>query len=91
MIQKGSAYIFERNIGGTNAWGQVKKLTASDGTGSDQFGYSVSVNGDVALSVRVTMMIKELIQAPRIFLSGTLAEQMPGAGQETDGIGCRGV
>ncbi|MDD3605281.1 MAG: hypothetical protein PHD86_08860, partial [Kiritimatiellae bacterium] len=45
----GSAYIFERHSGGTNAWGQVEKLTASDGGSSDLFGGSVSVAGDVAL------------------------------------------
>ncbi|MBU1692851.1 MAG: FG-GAP repeat protein [Verrucomicrobia bacterium] len=45
----GSAYIFRRNAGGTNAWGQVRKLTASDGTTNDDFGCSVSVAGDVAL------------------------------------------
>ena len=28
---QGSVYIFQRNRGGTNAWGQVKKLLASDG------------------------------------------------------------
>ena len=46
---KGAAYVFERNAGGTNAWGQVKKLTASDGAANDEFGYSVSVAGDVAV------------------------------------------
>ncbi|NQT93857.1 MAG: hypothetical protein HQ559_13945, partial [Lentisphaerae bacterium] len=45
----GSAYVFERNAGGTNAWGQVAKLTASDANASDQFGYSVSVAGDVVV------------------------------------------
>ena len=30
---QGSAYIFERDQGGTNAWGEVKKLVASDGAG----------------------------------------------------------
>jgi len=45
----GSAYVFERNIGGTNAWGWVAKLTASDGASGDNFGYSVSADGDTAL------------------------------------------
>jgi hypothetical protein len=30
-IEQGSAYVFERNAGGTNNWGQVKQLTAADG------------------------------------------------------------
>jgi len=42
----GSAYIFERNFGGSNNWGQVKKVSASDAQANDQFGISVAVNGD---------------------------------------------
>jgi hypothetical protein len=45
----GSAYVFQRDVGGPNAWGQVAKLTASDGASNDQFGISVSVSGDIAL------------------------------------------
>lgn len=45
----GSAYIFSRNQGGTNNWGQVAKLTASDGGSSDFFGYSVSISGDYVI------------------------------------------
>jgi len=44
---QGSAYVFERNRGGPNNWGQVKKLTASDGAAGDQFGFSVGVSADV--------------------------------------------
>ncbi|HSJ57899.1 MAG TPA: FG-GAP repeat protein [Anaerolineae bacterium] len=43
---QGAAYVFLRNQGGPDAWGQVAKLTATDGLGSDQFGGSVSVYGD---------------------------------------------
>jgi hypothetical protein len=45
----GSAYIFQRNQGGTDQWGQVKKLIASDGEFLDQFGISVAVNGDTVI------------------------------------------
>ena len=45
----GAAYIFERNIGGTNTWGEVKKLVPSDGNPEDLFGVSVAVAGDVAV------------------------------------------
>jgi hypothetical protein len=45
----GSAYVFDRNQGGANNWGQVKKLVASDGAAADQFGDSVSVSGDTAI------------------------------------------
>ena len=45
----GSAYVFERNLGGTNNWGQAMKLRASDATASSYFGVSVAVAGDVAV------------------------------------------
>ena len=45
----GAAYIFERNAGGTDAWGEVKKLTASDAELGDRFGWSVAIAGDVAV------------------------------------------
>ncbi len=45
----GSAYIFERNEGGVNNWGQVIRLTASDGAASDYFGISVGISGDTVV------------------------------------------
>jgi hypothetical protein len=45
----GAVYIFERDLGGPNAWGQSTKLTASDSTGFELFGYSVAVSGDSVL------------------------------------------
>ncbi len=42
----GSAYVFERNAGGSGSWGQVKKLTAADAATQDLFGGSVSISGD---------------------------------------------
>ncbi len=44
---QGSAYIFERNAGGVNNWGEVTKLTASDGAPDDIFGLSVSLSNDI--------------------------------------------
>ncbi|GAH66138.1 unnamed protein product [marine sediment metagenome] len=44
--QSGSAYVFEDN--GTD-WVQLAKLTASDGAAGDEFGYSVSLSGTMAL------------------------------------------
>jgi hypothetical protein len=46
---QGAAYIFDRNQGGTNNWGEVKKLLSSDGTANDSFGLSVSISNDTAL------------------------------------------
>ena len=41
-----AAYVFERNQGGADNWGQVKKLTASDGDPGDALGFAVAVDGD---------------------------------------------
>ena len=46
-LDQGAAYVFERDAGGTNAWGQVGKLVASDGLDVDRFGWSVAAAGDV--------------------------------------------
>jgi uncharacterized protein (TIGR03437 family) len=47
---RGSAYVFERNTGGADNWGQVKKLIASDGAANDQFGYAVGISGDLIVA-----------------------------------------
>ncbi|TAD88167.1 MAG: hypothetical protein EAY75_05535, partial [Bacteroidetes bacterium] len=41
----GAAYIFNKDKGGANNWGEVKKLVASDRAADDQFGYSVAISG----------------------------------------------
>ncbi|MEJ2212002.1 MAG: FG-GAP repeat protein, partial [Anaerolineae bacterium] len=43
---RGAAYIFVRNQGGPDNWGQLKKLLASDGQSYAYFGRSVSISGD---------------------------------------------
>ena len=45
----GAAYVFERDAGGPEAWGQTAKLLADDGIGGDLFGESVAVEGDRVL------------------------------------------
>ena len=44
--ETGAAYVFERNQGGGDQWGQVQKLTAADAAEHDQFGHSVAICGD---------------------------------------------
>ncbi|MBN2553081.1 MAG: hypothetical protein JXB06_09940 [Spirochaetales bacterium] len=44
---QGAAYVFYRNQGGADNWGQAKRLTASDGAQSDFFGWSVDVEADI--------------------------------------------
>ncbi|HEY9075366.1 MAG TPA: hypothetical protein VIO61_02395 [Anaerolineaceae bacterium] len=43
---QGAVYIFTRNQGGANTWGQVKKITSSDGASFDNFGSSISLQND---------------------------------------------
>jgi hypothetical protein len=44
--QAGAAYVFARNLGGPNQWGEVTKLLAADGAAGDWFGTAVSISGD---------------------------------------------
>ena len=44
----GSAYVLEKDES-TGHWNMVTKLTASDGTAGDVFGFSVSVSGNIAI------------------------------------------
>lgn len=46
----GSVYIFSRNLGGTDNWGEVKKITASDPSDSAEFGVSVAIDGDLLIA-----------------------------------------
>ncbi len=45
----GAAYVFQRNAGGPDNWGQVCKLQASDGISAQEFGRAVAVDGDVVV------------------------------------------
>jgi hypothetical protein len=47
LADQGAAYVFERNLGGTDNWGELVELTASDGKPGDRFGRSVAIHGDV--------------------------------------------
>jgi hypothetical protein len=38
VYDQGAAYLFSRNQGGVDAWGQVAKLTADEGATGDYFG-----------------------------------------------------
>lgn len=46
---RGSAFIFGRNQGGSENWGQVVKLAPTQTLNTDQFGYSVTLDGDLAV------------------------------------------
>ncbi len=46
LANSGAVYLYARNQGGSNAWGQLKKLVASGPASGDHFGASVSLSGD---------------------------------------------
>lgn len=45
----GAAYVFSRDKGGADNWGEIKKIMASPGYSQENFGESVSVSGDIAV------------------------------------------
>ena len=44
--KRGAAYLFARDQGGADSWGQVQKLTASTPADMSFFAYSVSLSGE---------------------------------------------
>jgi hypothetical protein len=49
VLDAGSAYIFKKDQGGTDNWGQVRKIAAPIRADADQFGSSVSISGDYVI------------------------------------------
>ncbi len=47
--QTGVVYVFERNLGGNNSWGEAVRITAPAGNAGDNFGAAVAVDGDLIL------------------------------------------
>ncbi|MBK6996631.1 MAG: HYR domain-containing protein [Lewinellaceae bacterium] len=45
----GAAYVFYRNLGGADNWGQVVKILATTGAADDNMGVSVALDGDFAI------------------------------------------
>ena len=45
-VRTGAAYVFGRNEGGAENWGQTQQLLPSDPSSNDQFGITVDVDGD---------------------------------------------
>ena len=45
----GVVYLFQRNAGGVNKWGQVAKLMANDGEYKDLFGVSLAISGNTVV------------------------------------------
>lgn len=49
LANAGSVYIFKKDEGGTDNWGEIKKLVASDRTAGSKFGYSISNEGNLII------------------------------------------
>lgn len=45
-LVSGSAYLFRRDQGGADNWGEVERFVASDAAAADYFGYSLALDGD---------------------------------------------
>lgn len=46
----GAVYVFERNLGGENNWGEVKKIQPLDGDMDDRFGKTIAMSGEYLLA-----------------------------------------
>ena len=46
---RGAAYVFDRDLGGANNWGQRARLLANNGNDDANFGVSVAISGDTAI------------------------------------------
>ncbi len=74
----GSAYIFERNQGGADNWGQFSKITASDGAVGDRFGGRGSAQGSgqgVAISCDTIIVGARRAGSAYIFTTTCSAQQ----------------
>ncbi len=49
QVNRGSFYLYERNFGGANNWGERVRRSSSDGATNDNFGISVSIDGSTVL------------------------------------------
>ncbi len=45
-VNSGTAYVFERDLGGSGAWGEARQLVSSDAGAGDSFGSAVAIDGD---------------------------------------------
>jgi hypothetical protein len=70
LFSSGSAYIFKKDQGGADNWGQIRKITASTRAHIDDFGISVSINGDYAI-VGAHNESEDALEANTLFASGS--------------------
>jgi hypothetical protein len=48
-VRSGATYVFERNSGGPDQWGQVKELQPEDAAPYNYFGVAIGLSGDTAI------------------------------------------
>ncbi len=48
-LRAGALYVYQRDLGGGEAWGQAKLITATDATGNEELGESLAVSGTTVL------------------------------------------
>lgn len=46
----GAVYIFEKNLGGSNNWGEIKKIQPMDADTDDRFGKTIAMSGEYLLA-----------------------------------------
>lgn len=46
-VRMGSVYLFQRNLGGSNNWGELLRIAPTNISTAIEFGYSVDVDGDL--------------------------------------------
>ncbi|MDR3457978.1 MAG: Ig-like domain-containing protein [Verrucomicrobiae bacterium] len=49
LSDSGAVYIYDQNQGGTNQWGQVKKLLNTNSVAGDRFGTAIAMQGDTVV------------------------------------------
>jgi hypothetical protein len=48
-VSNGAAYVFDRDLGGADAWGQRAQLMALDAAAGDDLGAAIAISGDTVL------------------------------------------
>lgn len=75
-LSSGAAYVLRKNAGGKDTWGVARKLTASDPSIRDQFGYDVDVHeGRVAVGARTKRTDSGILKAGTVFLFDRFGDQ----------------
>lgn len=46
-VRMGSVYLFQRDLGGSNNWGELTRIVPTNSSTAVEFGYSVDVDGDL--------------------------------------------